>query len=223
MSDFASRASWGCVIGRFQPFHQDHFTLVTEAYQHHGRVIVAITNADPTWQVSVREAPHRHLPASNPFTYWQRHEMICAALKGIVPADALRIVPFPMHDQSLWPFYLPGDVECWVRNRGAWEERKIEELRSRFVVRVVSAVPGEVSGTEVRRRLASSGHSQTHEAVHEATPEATREATREATDADMLWRALVPGPVADCIERWLLDGSWPVATLASRSSSTRSS
>ncbi len=177
----APRDRWGCVIGRFQPFHRDHFTLVNAAFQTHGHVVVGVTNADPTWQVEVREAPHRHLDRSNPFTFWQRCELIRAALGGVVSTESLRIVPFPIHDHALWRHYLPHDVECWVRDRGVWEVRKAEELRRHYPVRTLPAVADEVSGTRIRELLAAD---------------------------DPAFRAMVPTAVADLIDRWVLDGSF---------------
>lgn len=179
MADSDSDARWGCVIGRFQPFHNDHLTLVQEAFEFHGRVIVAVTNADPSWQVSVREAPHRHLATSNPFTFWQRHELICAALDGVVPPDSLRIVPFAIHDASLWRFYLRDDAVCWLRNRGPWEARKASDLATRYEVHQIPGCRPEVTGTRIRQLLA------------EGNPE---------------WRTMVPPGVAVLVEQWRADG-----------------
>ena len=181
MANPTPRDRWGCVVGRFQPFHRDHLSLVTEAHRYHGRVIVAVTNADPTWQVEVCEAPHRHLHSANPFSFWQRSELIQAALVDLIPAESLRIVPFPIHDPSLWPHYLPTDVDCWVRDRGAWEARKVEELHRRYLVTTLPAVVHEVSGTRVRELLLTN---------------------------DPAWRELVPNAVAVLIDQWLGDGSF---------------
>jgi cytidyltransferase-like protein len=192
-----TRSPWGCVVGRFQPFHNDHLSLVEEAYRFHGRVIVAVTNADPTWRVSVPQAPRRHLPQANPFSFWQRCELIAAALANIVPSHALRIIPFPIHDASLWDHYLPGDGEdivCWVRDRGPWEERKIADLGARFVVRTLPAVVAEVSGSQVRELLA---------------------------DGDPRWRDLVPPPVAALLDRWRLPCSLPTDELATTQNANR--
>ncbi len=175
-----SDAPWGCVIGRFQPFHNDHLSLVVEAYRCHGQVVVGVTNADPTWFVPVQESPRRHLQASNPFTFWQRSELIRAALVEEIPTESLRIVPFPIHDVALWPSYLPENVVCWVRDRGAWETRKSAELAGRFSVRTIPAVVSETSGTRIRELLAAD---------------------------DPAWRELVPRPVAVLINQWRLVGS----------------
>lgn len=166
---------WPCVIGRFQPFHRDHLSLVEHAAAEHGRVIVAVTNVEASWRVPTAEAPHRHLDESNPFTYWQRAEMVAAATSGIVAPGQLRITPFPIHDPSVWEAYLPPSTECWVRDRGPWEQRKARLLATRYPVRTLAAVRQEVSGSDIRRRLAL---------------------------GDESWREDVPAPVAALICRW---------------------
>ena len=171
---------WGCVIGRFQPFHNDHLSLVSEAFQSRGRVIIGITNPDKTQQLSVPEAPHRHLSAANPFTFWQRLELVSAALAGVVAPDCLRIVPFPIHDVGLWSSYLPDRTECWVRERGRWEARKTQNLRARYQVQTRPPVVEEVSGTQIRALMAT---------------------------GDRSWHAFVPPAVSNLIERWLAEGT----------------
>ncbi len=143
----------GCVVGRFQPFHRDHLSLVERVVEERGRVIVAVTNADATWRVPMQDAPHRHVPDANPFTYWQRAEMIRAATAPTIAPGNIYITPFPIHDPANWDSYLPRTVECWVRDRGSWEEAKVKLLATRYAVRSIPAVDVEVSGTDIRRRL----------------------------------------------------------------------
>lgn len=173
---------WPCVVGRFQPFHRDHLSLVVQAAAEYGRVIVAVTNAEVSWRAPVAEAPHRHLDDANPFTYWQRADMILAATCGLIAADRLRVTPFPIHDASVWDAYLPPSTECWVRGRGPWEDEKIRLLATRYPVRVLDAVPNEVNGSGVRGRLAA---------------------------GDECWRDDVPPPVAGLIDRWRSAGLTP--------------
>jgi cytidyltransferase-like protein len=166
---------WPCVVGRFQPFHRDHLSLVQQAAAEGGRVIVAVTNVEAAWRVAVPAAAHRHLDEANPFTYWQRVEMVLAATHGLVAPEQIRITPFPIHDPSEWDAYLPAATECWVRDRGPWEQHKIRLLASRYAVRVPDSVTEEVTGSDIRRRLAA---------------------------GDETWRDAVPSTVAELIERW---------------------
>ena len=154
---------WGCVVGRFQPFHRDHLSLIEQAAAARGRVVVAVTAAEASWRVPVPEAPHRHLAEANVFTYWQRAEMVLAGMSGIVALDRIRVTPFPIHDPSCWDAYLPREIECWVRDRGPWEQEKMRLLQTRYAVRSVDAVANEVSGTDIRRRLAMGDESWQHD------------------------------------------------------------
>lgn len=145
-------------------------------------MIVAVTNAEASWRVPVAEASHRHLAEANLFTYWQRVEMVLAATSGIIAPERLRITPFPIHDPDAWEFYLPSNTECWVRDRGPWEQRKARLLSSRYAVRTLDAVADEVTGSDIRRRLAASDES---------------------------WRDDVPPAVAEVICQWRSDGVIP--------------
>lgn len=175
-----SSAPWACVVGRFQPFHRDHLSLTEAVVASGRRLIVAITNAEPSWRVPFDEAPHRHTDAANPLTYWQRAELIRAALQPLGAFEDVRITPFPIHEPRLWSSYLPEGAECWVRARGAWESRKLRDLATRFPVRSVPAVSCEVSGTSIRRRMRA---------------------------GDRSWTLDVPSEVAALIETWMADGS----------------
>lgn len=173
-------APWACVIGRFQPFHRDHLSLIDVVVASGRRLIVAITNVELSWRVPISEAPHRHTDAANPFTYRQRAELVRAALQPLGLMDATHITPFPIHDPRLWSSYLPQGTECWVRARGPWETRKMRELATQYPVRSIPGVPCEVSGTSIRRRM---------------------------REGDWSWTLDVPAEVARLIEAWLADGS----------------
>lgn len=175
-----SSAPWACVIGRFQPFHRDHLSLAEAAVASGRRLIVAITNAELSWRVPIDEAPHRHTEAANPFTYWQRAELVRAALQPLGLMERARVTPFPIQEPKLWSSYLPEGTECWVRARGPWETRKMRELASRFPVRSVPAVPCEVSGTSIRHRMRL---------------------------GDRSWTLDVPPEVGGLIETWMADES----------------
>jgi cytidyltransferase-like protein len=179
------------VVGRFQPFHRDHLSLVERASADAdgGPVIIAVTNAEASWRVAVAEASHRHLAEANVFTYWQRAEMIRVATRGLVAPERLRITPFPIHDPEAWDAYVPPIAECWVRLRGPWEREKVRLLASRYAVRTLEAVADEVTGSDIRRRLSS---------------------------GDESWRDDVPPAVAELICGWRRDGIVPFSSATLR-------
>lgn len=148
--------AWGCVHGRFQPFHDGHLEYVLRARQRCERLIVGITAADATEVRKEAASPHRHEPASNPFTYFERLQMIRDTLlpEGLGPHD-FAVVPFPIQEPGLIGNYVPGGTVHFVRVYSRWEEEKTRRLRDEgHLVEVLD--PGEgkkVSGTEVRRLM----------------------------------------------------------------------
>ena len=148
--------SWGCVHGRFQPFHNGHLEYVLRAGRRCERLIVGITAPDPTAVLTEAENPRRHEPASNPFTYFERLLMIRDTLlaEGLKPYG-LTIVPFPIHRPELVGYYVPEGAVHFVRVYSGWEEEKVHRLRDGgALVEVLD--PGKekaVSGAEVRRLI----------------------------------------------------------------------
>ena len=138
--------SWGCVHGRFQPFHDGHLEYVLRAWQRCERLIVGITAADPTAVRKEAESPHRHEPASNPFTYFERLRMIQDTLlaEGLKP-QGFAIVPFPVHEPGLVCHYVPEEAVHFVRVYSRWEEEKVRRLRG-------VGAPGSRSSTPEKRR-----------------------------------------------------------------------
>ena len=185
--------SWGCVHGRFQPFHNGHLEYVLRARQRCERLIVGITAADFAAVQKEDASPHRHEPASNPFTYFERLRMIQATLiaEGL-SAPTFAIVPFPIQDLGLVGHYVPEGTTHFVRVYSRWEREKTRRLRDEgFPIEILD--PGEekkVSGTEVRR-LMREGLPWEHLVPREAT-EAVRRLLVE--DPSRLGRSSSTGP-----------------------------
>lgn len=172
----APAEEWGCVHGRFQPFHHGHLEYALRAKRRCARLVVGITNPDPARARAESGSPHRHLPGSNPFTYLERAVMIRDALldEGVPPRDFL-LVPFPIQDLDLLPHYAPRDARHFVRVYSEWEREKVRRLRS-LGLRLEILDPGkekETSGEEVRRLL------RTDERWERLVPEATANVVRE--------------------------------------------
>ena len=144
--------------GRFQPFHNGHLEYLRAAVGRCENLIIGITNADPTQISEEATSQHRHLPESNPFTFFQRSVMIREVLieEGI-PLERSLIIPFPVHSPERWRYYLPPNVVHYLRVFSPWEEAKVERLRQQgYSVEVLHpGAPKAVDATDVRRRMAS--------------------------------------------------------------------
>jgi nicotinamide-nucleotide adenylyltransferase len=148
--------AWGCVHGRFQPFHYGHLEYVLRARQRCERLIIGITAADSAAVRKEDVSPHRHELASNPFTYFERLQMIHNTLlaEELSPRN-FATVPFPIQDPGLIEYYVPEGTMHFVRVYSRWEEEKTRRLRDEgFPVEVLdSGEEKKISGTEVRHLM----------------------------------------------------------------------
>lgn len=122
----------GCVTGRFQPVHGQHlelFEIVLARCQH---LIIAVTNPDAAARHPEAASAHRHTQAANPFTYFERAQLLQAALieRGIERGLALRatIVPFDLTRPAQWPHYVPLSAQQFVRVFDKWGREKAARL-----------------------------------------------------------------------------------------------
>ena len=147
------------VHGRFQPFHNGHLEYVLEASRHCRRLLIGITNPGPDPVPAEAASPLRHLAEANPYNFAERSAMIRAAL-GAAEIDlrTVAIVPFPIHDPDLWSHVPAGTIQ-FIRVFSGWEVEKANRLRAAGfgVVELPAPAAKEVSGTEVRRRMAEGG------------------------------------------------------------------
>jgi len=145
------------VTGRFQPFHNDHLSLVLLALDRADRVIVGITNPDRRSQVEHDSSAHRHLDSANPFTYIERLRVVTSALLAAgVPADRFDVVPFPLDAPCAWASYADDDALQVVRIFTAWEADKADALeRNGYrVLRLTGSPADRLSASDIRRRMA---------------------------------------------------------------------
>ena len=82
----------GLYVGRFQPFHRGHLSVVREALEHCDRLVIAIGSAQES------------RTKKNPFTYCERMALIWKALKGMNK----KVVIAPVRDRLLY-----GDDASW--------------------------------------------------------------------------------------------------------------
>jgi nicotinamide-nucleotide adenylyltransferase len=170
------------IHGRYQPFHLGHAEILGTALELSERVCVGITNPDLGSWVSHNASPHRHLPESNPFTYVERLQMVCAtayAMTGNV--QKVLVVPFPLDRANVWTSYIPSKTVHLVPVYSDWEAAKVGKLRSAgYDVNVIDR-RGEtkLSASTVRQLLSVGGS----------------------------WEELVPEPVAALVQQFIEDKS----------------
>jgi nicotinamide-nucleotide adenylyltransferase len=143
------------VHGRFQPFHREHLAYAAWAAADAEELLVGITNADPSHVRPETADPDRDAPEANPFTYYERHRMVRAALGTSGIEVPVRILPFPINRPDLWDEYAPADAVHYVNVLEPWHEVKADRLRDSGRTVVTKAGTRTVSGTEIRERMAA--------------------------------------------------------------------
>jgi len=189
-------AEWGAhhysvVLGRFQPLHNGHIEYFEAARKRASQLIIGITNPDKDRLVHDRADPNRSRSGSNPFGYFDRHQMITASL-----AEAgwdwrdFTVVPAPINRPAEMVPYLPPKAATTVciTVYDAWGDRKAELMRGLgYQVEILwrrDMNSRLTSGTQIRRAMRAGAE----------------------------WRDFVPAAVA----RYLDQSGW-TATLAAQS------
>ena len=167
------------IHGRFQVLHNDHLKYLLAGKARCKHLVVGITNPDPS---RIREETadlHRSSRFANPLTYYERYQMIRAALTEAGCAlDEFSVVPLPIHDPQLYRYYVPTEAVFFLAVYDDWGRRKRKYFESlNLKVHVLREVPPEekgISGTDVRRAM---------------------------TDGSR-WEHMVPGAVARLLKQW---------------------
>ncbi len=149
----------GVVHGRFQVFHLDHLKYVLAARQRCRRLVIGITNPDPTLTRIDAADPNRSSAEANPLTYFERYGIIREVMfeSGMDPAE-FSIVPFPINFPELYRFYLPLDAVFYLTIYDDWGKRKLDMFQSlglnAEVLWIKSTEQKGISAGEVRRLMA---------------------------------------------------------------------
>lgn len=145
------------VHGRFQPFHDEHLEYVRWATTDCSadRVIVGITNADPSHTAQTDANPSRHRPQNNPFTYYERHLMVQETLKHANLPCQISVIPFPINRPELWDAYVPSEVVHYINVLEEWHEYKAERLQDHGQTVRTKRGTRTISGTGIRRSMAT--------------------------------------------------------------------
>ncbi len=160
MTPSQARLELACVHGRFQPFHLGHWDYLLQALALAEHVVVGITCPvlTPDLLVEERTDTLRHLPRNNPFTYFERSEMITASLRGHATRDRVLIVPLDVNGPpQLWQQTVPLYAVQVVTPHEPWDEEKASRFRAAgYTTQSLPAEKDRTTATEVRRRMAQS-------------------------------------------------------------------
>jgi nicotinamide-nucleotide adenylyltransferase len=169
----------GVIHGRFQILHNDHlkYLLAGKALCKH--LVVGVTNPDPTRFQEEAADLRRSSLAANPLTYYERYQLVRAALtEAGCSLEEFSVVPLPIHDPQLYRYYVPTEAVFFLTVYDDWGRQKKKYFESLnlevHVLREVAPEDKGISGTEVRHEMA----------------------------AGLPWEHRVPGSVARLLKQW---------------------
>ena len=147
----------GSIHGRFQPFHNGHLGYLKAALEHTENVYIGLTRVLTEPGIGGDVAPHRLCSESNPFTYFERCQIIEAVIahENIDPGR-IRIGPFPIEDPERLVEFWPLTAPCFTTLVDGWNVRKVEVLETLgYKVEVVDVPKSELvrSGTSIRAAM----------------------------------------------------------------------
>ncbi len=148
------------IHGRFQPFHNGHLQYFRWAKERADLIYVGITQIHNQHVGDFPGAEHRGLLDNNPLTFFERFQVIEAALTsdGFTLSD-FRVIPFPIEDPFMLSVFLPTSIKCFTTRHSEWNDHKIKLLEEAgYNLEVLSENEEHVSratGTEIRSLMKS--------------------------------------------------------------------
>ena len=95
----------GFVVGRFQPFHNEHLDYVLAAKKMCKFLWVGLAKFDSSMSESAFGETHRDDPKNNPLTYFERVRIISEVLTGCgVNRGEFGFLPFPIDEPKKMPW-----------------------------------------------------------------------------------------------------------------------
>lgn len=148
----------GVIHGRFQVLHLKHMEYLLAAKMRCKKLYIGISNPDASYIEESENDKNRSRRASNPFTYFERMQMIQNAMLDFgVKREEFDIIPFPINRPEYILQYAPKDATFFMSICDEWGEEKKKILENLGVkVEVLWNRTPETKGTtatEVRRHI----------------------------------------------------------------------
>lgn len=139
-------------IGRFQPFHLGHLSVIKKAVEAHDRLFIGIGSSEANFQ------------AANPFTCGERFQMIEAALnEARIPREKYEIVTIRNIDNfALWArhleLYIPPFDRVYTGSdtvKYLFEDHNRNSKTTHEIISIKKEL--KISGTSVREMMLKGG------------------------------------------------------------------
>ena len=145
----------GFIHGRFQLFHNDHLRYALDAKTQCEKIIVGITSPENAILIREEVDPHRSNVADNPFTYYERFNMVkVALLEAGVPREDFEIVPYPIERPEILYNYIPLGATSFFTIYDQWGYEKLHRLTELgYKTIVIPRGEKEMCSTEIRHKI----------------------------------------------------------------------
>lgn len=119
----------GFIHGRFQLFHNDHLRYALLAKEQCEKLIVGITSPENANLLREDVDPHRSNAAANPFTFYERFNMVkVALLEAGLKREDFEIVPYPIERPEILYNYVPLSATSFFTIYDDWGYEKLHRL-----------------------------------------------------------------------------------------------
>ncbi|MDZ7641416.1 MAG: nicotinate-nucleotide adenylyltransferase [Desulfurivibrio sp.] len=190
----------GVIHGRFQVLHRDHLRYLLAGAELCHHLVVGITNPDPHLTRDDPADPERSQPSANPLTYFERYQLVRAALveAGLAEGD-FSVVPLPINLPERYRYYVPLEAPFLLSIYDDWGRRKRQQFQEMglktHVLWEVSPAEKGLSAGDIRHLMTS----------------------------DQPWQHLVPPAVAHLLQQWQIPARLTTLAAAQRHEEGRDS
>lgn len=159
MPYYLHKKSIGVVFGRFQPLHIGHLEHIKGAYEECDFIYIGVTNPDTSQIKEDPTDPKRSLKSSNPFSYFDRYNMIKNSILNLgLNRNDFGIIPFPINFPELILNYAPKNATYFVTvlnndPHNEWNYKKVKILKNLGLHVKLKYHERVISSTSIREKM----------------------------------------------------------------------